>query len=209
MLRVGIVGAGLIGTKRAQALLSDDRLVAVADTNINRAKELAEKYSALSTTSWESLITRGDIEAIIVATTNNAIPPIANAALKAGKHVLVEKPAGRSPTDVKDLVATAKKEKAVLCVGFNHRFHPALKKAKALLSEEKFGPLMYIRARYGHGGRLGPSHRAGHGCCHGQQLHRGFLHAPVCNVMHHGRALHILSPPQIGERFSVVGVIGQ
>src|SRR5262249_8046796 len=40
-------------------------------------------------------------------------------------------------------------------VGFNHRFHPAIKQAKKLLDENAIGPLMYIRARYGHGGRVG------------------------------------------------------
>jgi predicted dehydrogenase len=68
---------------------------------------------------------------------------------------LVEKPAGRNPSDIKQLIDATKKSGKILRVGFNHRFHPAMQEAKKKLGEGAVGPLMYIRARYGHGGRIG------------------------------------------------------
>ncbi|MDR3607832.1 MAG: Gfo/Idh/MocA family oxidoreductase [Oligoflexia bacterium] len=153
-LRVGIVGAGLIGGKRAAAL-KGGKLVAVADLSVERAKKLADAHGAEVSANWETLVARKDIDAVIVATSNNAIPPCAVAALRAGKHVLVEKPAGRHPEDVRAQVLAAQESGRTLCVGFNHRFHPAFQKAKRLIESGQFGPLMYIRARYGHGGRIG------------------------------------------------------
>ncbi|MBV8925130.1 MAG: Gfo/Idh/MocA family oxidoreductase, partial [Bradyrhizobium sp.] len=71
------------------------------------------------------------------------------------RHVLVEKPAGRRPAEVAPIVAAARQFKRIVKVGFNHRFHPAIARAKALVDEGRIGPLMFIRGRYGHGGRIG------------------------------------------------------
>lgn len=154
-MKVGIVGAGLIGKKRALALSSKDTLIAVADTQLSRATDLAQTHQAKVLDRWETLVADPGIDAVIVATTNNAIPPIAQAALEGGKHVLIEKPGGRFPKEIEALENSSKRSKGILRVGFNHRFHPALKKAHAVLKQPEVGPLMYIRARYGHGGRIG------------------------------------------------------
>lgn len=154
MIRVGIVGAGLIGGKRAAAM-AGGKLIAVADRSRERAEALAKAHGAEVCATWEDLVHRKDIDAVIVATSNDAISPCVVAALKAGKHVLAEKPAGRHPDDVRAQIKAAKESGKTLKIGFNHRFHPALLKAKALMEERTFGPLMYIRARYGHGGRIG------------------------------------------------------
>jgi predicted dehydrogenase len=69
--------------------------------------------------------------------------------------VLVEKPAARRAAELRPLVEAAGQGRYTVKVGFNHRFHPALRQAKALFDEGAVGPLLYIRARYGHGGRLG------------------------------------------------------
>ncbi len=158
MLRVGIVGAGLIGNKRAISLAasaSGAKLVAVSDLSVERAQKLAAPYEAEVIVQWQDLVKRSDIDAIIIATSNNAIPEVATAALQAGKHVLVEKPAGRNPEEIQALKIVAEKSAKVLGVGFNHRFHPALQKAKTMIDAGAIGELMYIRARYGHGGRIG------------------------------------------------------
>lgn len=155
MLKVGIVGAGLIGNKRAAALGGEDQLVAVADLDLAKAESLAGKHGALATRNWEELVANKDVNAVIVATSNNTIPAIATAALKNEKHVLIEKPGGRNPKEISALQKLAEKSKTTLSVGFNHRFHPAFLRAKMLMEEKAVGDLMYIRARYGHGGRLG------------------------------------------------------
>ena len=154
MLSVGLIGAGLIGQKRASHL-SGARLVAVTDSISERAAAVAGPARADVVKDWETLVRRADLDIVIVSTTHQWLAPCAAAALESGKHVLVEKPGGRHPEDLHPLLLAAQKSKKVLKVGFNHRFHPGFQKAKEILSAGEIGPLMYIRARYGHGGRLG------------------------------------------------------
>lgn len=154
-MRVAIIGCGLIGQKRARSL-GDCRLVAVADIDAGRAKQLAAQFPGCAAGGdWESVIRRQDVDIVIIATTNNMLAPITAAALERRKHVLVEKPAARNAAELRPLVTTARQAGVVVKVGFNHRFHPAFLKARALFEAGELGRLMYIRARYGHGGRLG------------------------------------------------------
>jgi len=153
--RVAIVGCGLVGAKRARAL-GDSRLVAVADNDGDRARGLAERApGCVAETDWRAAVARPDVEVVIVATTNDSLAPVTLAAVQAGKHVLVEKPAARHPAELSAVAAAARERGVVVRVGFNHRFHPALRQARALLEGGELGPLMYLRARYGHGGRAG------------------------------------------------------
>jgi predicted dehydrogenase len=77
------------------------------------------------------------------------------AAISAGMHVLVEKPAARSVGELLDLPSLAAKYNVRVRVGFNHRYHRAFQQARFLVDSGILGPLMFLRARYGHGGRLG------------------------------------------------------
>jgi predicted dehydrogenase len=152
---VAIVGCGLIGRKRATAL-GPARLVACADVDQSRARALASLYPDVTAAdSWEQVLTRSDVDIVIVATTNDALTPVARAALDAGKHVLVEKPAARTVAQLDELITTATERRLRVRVGFNHRYHPALQKARQLVDAGDVGPLMFLRGRYGHGGRLG------------------------------------------------------
>jgi predicted dehydrogenase len=155
-MRVGIVGCGLIGGKRARALGPESRLAAVADRDPARARRLAGDHAGCAVEAEPlQLCGRDDLDLVIVATTNDALTPLALAAVRSGKHVLVEKPAARRAAELRPLVEAAGQGRYTVKVGFNHRFHPALRQAKALFDEGAVGPLLYIRARYGHGGRLG------------------------------------------------------
>jgi predicted dehydrogenase len=152
---VAIVGCGLIGRKRLQAL-GDCRLVACADVSLDRARALAEgRSNVLASADWHEVVRHPDADIVIVATTNDVLTPIAEAALEAGKHVLVEKPAGRSVAEIDRLIAASARNDRLVHVGFNHRYHPALQKAREIVDRGALGPLMFIRGRYGHGGRVG------------------------------------------------------
>ena len=156
--RVAIVGCGLVGNKRARAVAADpgSRLTAVADVDRARAERLAACHTSCSAaTDWEAVVTRSDVDLVIVATTNDALVPVASGAVASGKPVLIEKPAARNPAELRQLISVANDARVLVKVGFNHRFHPAIQKARNLFDEGAIGPLMYIRARYGHGGRLG------------------------------------------------------
>jgi len=154
-MRVAIVGCGLIGYKRARAL-GDARLVAVADTQQARARRLADEFPGCDAcAAWQDVVARRDVDLVIVATTNDALAGVTLAAVRRGKHVLVEKPAARSAAELEPVIAAAAAAGVVVKVGFNHRFHPALQKARALIDDGALGSLLYIRGRYGHGGRPG------------------------------------------------------
>src|SRR5262249_30206861 len=131
-------------------------LVVTADTDIRRAEQLAADYpGCVGTSDWEAAVRRPDVDIVIVATTNQSLASVTAAALRHRKHVLVEKPGARSAAELEPLVALARQAGVVAKVGFNKRFHPAFRKARALLDEGAIGPVLFARGRYGHGGRLG------------------------------------------------------
>ena len=156
MMRAAVVGCGVVGGKRARALAGLGTLVAAVDVDPERARGLAAGHPGCDAgTDWAAAVARPDVDLVLVATTNESLAPVTAAAVRAGKHVLVEKPAARDPGELRGVIDAARGSRSIVKVGFNHRFHPALRKAHALFAEGAVGPLMYVRARYGHGGRLG------------------------------------------------------
>ena len=151
---VGIIGCGLIGQKRAKAL-GRARLIACADINRERAENLARPSAARATNDWRHIVDDPTITWVIVATTNNLLAEITEAALNAGKHVLVEKPAGISPAELERVISAEVASGKFVRVGFNHRYHPALLQAQAIFASGALGKMMFVRGRYGHGGRIG------------------------------------------------------
>lgn len=91
----------------------------------------------------------------MVATTHDQLAPIAAAAAAAGKHVLVEKPGARRAAELEPVASCAAKTGTLVRVGFNHRFHSVFQKAREIFESGVLGPMMFIRGRYGHGGRPG------------------------------------------------------
>jgi len=154
-VKVGIIGCGLIGRKRADSLGSAATLVACADTDLERARGLAAKAGARSTTAWQSVVDAKDVDIVVIATPHDSLAQITLAAVQAGKHVLVEKPAARSANELAPVAIEAAQRNALVRVGFNHRYHRAFRKAREIVDTGALGELMFLRARYGHGGRLG------------------------------------------------------
>jgi len=157
-LGLAIIGCGLIGKKRASALagIPAARLVAVCDLDAARAQSLAALHpGTVALTDANALFDRADIQAVIIATLNGALAPLARAATAAGKHVLVEKPGALDAAELRAVQAAANATGAKVRLGYNHRFHPALRKAREIIDSGVMGPLMFLRARYGHGGRAG------------------------------------------------------
>lgn len=151
---IGIIGCGLIGQKRAKAL-GDGRLLACADINEFRAKALAGSSGAKVFAYWRDLLALPEIDIVIIATLHDSLAQITLAAIEAGKHVLVEKPAARNATELEPVLAAAERRGVKVHVGFNHRYHRAFRKARELFEDGTLGEMMFIRARYGHGGRIG------------------------------------------------------
>lgn len=152
---IAIVGCGLIGSKRASSL-AGARLALCCDLERERAMALAAAHPGAETVAdWHSAVTAADIDIVIVATTHDMLAPIATAAARAGKHVFIEKPGARRASELDAVAAAAGPAGALVRVGFNHRYHRAVQKARAIFDSGAIGPLLFIRGRYGHGGRPG------------------------------------------------------
>jgi len=155
-MNIAIIGCGLIGEKRARAL-GNHKLVIVSDKNIERAKIVAgiNKQNAMVTENWEEAAGHKDVDIVIVSTSNNFLTPIGYYALEKGKHVLIEKPGARNSSEIEEFYKKSLTSTKKVKVGFNLRYHPALLKAKNILESGEIGEVMFIRGRYGHGGRVG------------------------------------------------------
>jgi predicted dehydrogenase len=152
---VGIVGCGLIGQKRASALGDGGRLVACADMDVIRAEKLAYGARAKVFRDWRELVWSPLVDIVFVSTLHDSLAEITLTAVQAGKHVLVEKPAARTYKELEPVMKAALKHGVKVRVGFNHRYHRSFRKAKEIVESGALGELMFIRARYGHGARLG------------------------------------------------------
>jgi predicted dehydrogenase len=154
-LNIGIIGCGAVGQGRARQL-AGARLVHCADADLSRACYLASSSpGCIAGEDWRDLLARKDIDAVIVATPQDLHVEIARAAISAGIHVLVEKPAARHVDELLDLPQLAADHDVRVRVGFNLRYHRAFQQARRLVDSGILGPLLFVRARYGHGGRPG------------------------------------------------------
>jgi predicted dehydrogenase len=156
-IRVAIIGAGLIGRKRALALkkFPDCRLAVSADIDPEAGRRFAREFGGEAETEWKKVVRREDIDVVVVATPNKFLAPISIAALKNEKQVLCEKPLGRNVQESQKIMEAALEGGGTLKTGFNHRHHPALAQAKKFLDLGEIGRLLNLRCRYGHGGRPG------------------------------------------------------
>jgi predicted dehydrogenase len=155
-MNYAIIGCGLIGKKRLAGLPAGSKLAVACDTNLARAEELVKlARTGRAVADFKSAVADPQVDAVVVATINCALAEVSAAAIRAGKHVIVEKPAGVSVRQLDELLALADKHKVCVRVGFNHRYHPSFIKAREIFESGVMGELMFIRGRYGHGGRIG------------------------------------------------------
>jgi len=154
-MKVALIGCGSIGQKRARSL-GDAQLVAVCDAVPDRAAALAKTaHGCAVAADWETIVSLPGIDVVIVATTHDLLAPIAAAAVAAGKHVLIEKPGARTAAELECVAQAARRTGALVRVGFNHRYHRAFRKAREVFESGVLGELIFVRGRYGHGGRIG------------------------------------------------------
>jgi len=155
-MNYAIIGCGLIGKKRLAALPAGSTLAVACDVNPARAENLVKMAgTGCAEVDFLKAVADPAVDAVVVATLNATLAPISAAAIRAGKHVIVEKPGAITVAEIDELQALAAQHQVQVRVGFNHRFHPALQKARELFTSGALGELMFVRARYGHGARVG------------------------------------------------------
>ena len=149
-LRYGLIGCGEIGRLRAEGLRRSARvLAAVSDLDAARAAQVGAGSAAVER-DWRALIERPDVDAVIVSTPPSLHAEMTIAALRAGKHVLCEKPLARTTEECRAMMAAAQESGRFLATGFNYRFYPSVLKARELLDGGAIGNVVQIRSYTGY-----------------------------------------------------------
>jgi predicted dehydrogenase len=154
-MNVGIVGCGLIGRKRAQAMPEETIILSCFDASIESTNKFAKDFNCVGHRNLSQLLQDPRIDFVVIATQHNSLANLAFQAIEKGKHIFIEKPGAISSKELHEIAKAAKVNNLKLHVGFNHQYHPAIFKMFKFIDNGAIGELMYLRARYGHGGRLG------------------------------------------------------
>ncbi len=149
-LKVAVIGAGSISGVHLQAYANHPEvdLQAVCDINRERAQEAALKYGIPDVyTDYRELLADDSIEAVSICTWNNTHAPISIAALKAGKHVLVEKPLSKTISEAEEIAeAVSASNGKVLQVGFVRRYSQNTEVLKKFIDAGDLGDIYYAKA---------------------------------------------------------------
>jgi len=154
-MKAALIGCGLIGKKRISALPDYVELIGCFDEVTSVAEIFASEFKTYNCHSVGELLDIQELDFVIIATRHDSLHSLAIAALNAGKHVFIEKPGAINYPEFKKVCEVARRNNLKVHVGYNHRYHPALKKAYEILNNGSIGEVMFLRGRYGHGGRLG------------------------------------------------------
>jgi len=146
---VAVIGTGFWGKNHARVYkeLAETELVAVCDMDSTRAKAVAEQFGVKPYKNTGQMLKNKDIEAVSICTWSTSLAKEAQRALKAGRHVLVEKPMSANLKQAETLQKTAEKEKLHLTVGFLMRFIPGLQHMKKAVQNKTIGELVCATAK--------------------------------------------------------------
>ena len=147
-VKIGIVGAGIWGRNHALALTTHPRshVVIICDRDEARARMMAEQYGCAWTTSLDA-VAASDVEAVTIATPDHLHMEPTLVMLRAGKHVLVEKPLATSVVQARAMVEAAEQAGVTLMVDFHARWHPLFMGAKAYVERGELGAPVMAYAR--------------------------------------------------------------
>ena len=148
-LNVAVIGTGFWGRNHARVYreLPSTELVGICDVNAERAKIVAEQFDAKAYTSSSRMLKNNEIEAVSICTWSTVLAKEAFKALKAGKHVLVEKPMATNTRQAEQLIKTAEENALHLTVGFLMRFIPGLQHIRKAVEKKEIGELVCVSAK--------------------------------------------------------------
>lgn len=155
MIRIGILGCGKIAQVRHIPEYADNanvELYGFYNPTIKRAQDMAEKYGGKVYETAEELIADPNIDAVSVCSANYSHAELTIKALKAGKHVLCEKPMATNLAECEAMVAAAKESGKLLMIGQNQRLTAAHMMARKMIREGVIGKIISFRTAFGHGG---------------------------------------------------------
>ena len=150
MIGIVLVGAGNIAQSIHLPLFSampGVRIVGLCDRQISKARILAEKYGVPHVfRSLDDALDLPGVDAVVVATSTDAHASLAMQAMAAGKHVFVERPAGRTLQETLDMRALAQEQGVQVMIGMNHRFRPDVVNMKNAVDRGEIGAPYYVKA---------------------------------------------------------------
>ena len=146
---VAVIGVGFWGRNHARVYMEipEAELIGVCDINSERAKETAEKYGVEAYTDSRKLLKRDDVDAVSICTWTTTHAKETIKALKAGKHVLVEKPIASTVKEAKQMVQMAEREELILMTGFIERFNPGIERVIKTINGSSVGEIVSATAR--------------------------------------------------------------
>ncbi len=124
----------------------------IEDYNDVIARKVGEEVGCEYCSGWEGVVSRPDVDCVVVSVPNKFHRDIVIAALEAGKHVFCEKPLARNPIEAQEIVKAAERSRRFLKVGSNLRYFPSVLKAKELLDSGEIGEVLFARGWIGHSG---------------------------------------------------------
>lgn len=155
MIQVGVIGCGRIAQTRhlpEYAANPEVKIAAVYDLCKERAGEMGKMYGAAVYDSYEELLNDPGIDAVSVCVANACHCEVSVKAMRAGKHVLCEKPMAVSLEQCEKMVQVSRETGKYLMIGHNQRFTRAHREAKRLLEQGAIGELLTFRTSFGHAG---------------------------------------------------------
>ncbi len=178
---VAVIGAGAIGLDHIRSFQAHPaaKVVALAEVSPERGREAADLYNVPDlVTDYKTLLTRSDIDIVSIALPNFLHASVGLEALKAGKHLMVDKPMATNAREAAKLVTEASKRKLHLMVGQNNRFGAEVQTAKALINDGKLGDVYHAKTAWQRrsgipriGSWFTQKQFAGGGCCYDIGVH--------------------------------------
>ena len=156
---IGLVGVGWMGRvhsaayRRVRDHFPDHagvaRLVIAADESAERARQAHEElgYDAV-TGDWRDVLAHPEVEAVSITAPNHLHREVAVAAAEAGKHVWIEKPVGRFPSETAEIADAVERAGVLSLVGFNYRQAPAVRRARELIASGTLGAIDHFRSQW-------------------------------------------------------------
>lgn len=147
-LRAAVVGAGMIGNvHRRAALLADAEVAGVLASTPERSREVAEGWGTDAFTDI-SAVAASDVDIVHICTPNNTHAPFVLELLRAGKHVICEKPLATSVAEAERMAAAAAEAGVVATIPFVYRYHPLVREIRARRIEGEFGTWNLLHGSY-------------------------------------------------------------
>jgi len=148
-LGMAVIGTGFWGRNHSRILsdLDNVNLACVYDLNPVRAKSVAEQFNVQFSSNLDDVLSRKDISAVTICTPTTTHTEIAKKALKAGKHVLVEKPMTNTISEAQEILSLADREGLRIMPGHIERFNPAVNYLRSLVDDRRLGSVILLLAR--------------------------------------------------------------